>query len=232
MRFVGRRDGPRRRARCGAWTGPRSTTAGERAHHAVRGLQLRRQGGDRGRGANLHRGDRGGVPAPPLRTRHARSRPPDPHERRAAHLELPAVAAAPTRSSSSATSSGPTSRARRSRRRSTSTRRAGAASGGASAWRPRRERARAGQLGPRRRASSSRSRRSSSRSVIVGQGGEVFALGLFVLGVVALGELYTLMGRVRPPALAGFLTLGGAAGRGALRRAAPRDHGAGGRRSR
>jgi phosphatidate cytidylyltransferase len=28
-----------------------------------------------------------------------------------------------------------------------------------------------------------------------------------VLGVLALGELYTLMGRVRPPALAGFLTL-------------------------
>ena len=35
----------------------------------------------------------------------------------------------------------------------------------------------------------------------------MFALGLAVLGVIALGELYTLMGRVRPPALAGFLTL-------------------------
>jgi phosphatidate cytidylyltransferase len=42
---------------------------------------------------------------------------------------------------------------------------------------------------------------------IVWQGGEVFALGLVVLGVIALGELYTLMGRVRPAALAGFLTL-------------------------
>jgi phosphatidate cytidylyltransferase len=42
---------------------------------------------------------------------------------------------------------------------------------------------------------------------IVWQGGEVFALGLVVLGLIALGELYTLMGRVRPPALAGFLTL-------------------------
>ena len=42
---------------------------------------------------------------------------------------------------------------------------------------------------------------------IVWQGGEVFALGLLALGVVALGELYTLMGRVRPPALAGFITL-------------------------
>jgi phosphatidate cytidylyltransferase len=43
--------------------------------------------------------------------------------------------------------------------------------------------------------------------LLVWQGGEVFALGLVVLGVIALGELYTLMGRVRPPALAGFLAL-------------------------
>jgi phosphatidate cytidylyltransferase len=43
--------------------------------------------------------------------------------------------------------------------------------------------------------------------LLVLEGGEVFALGLAVLGVIALGELYALMGRVRPPALAGFLTL-------------------------
>jgi phosphatidate cytidylyltransferase len=43
---------------------------------------------------------------------------------------------------------------------------------------------------------------------IVAQGGAVFAVGIYVLGVVALGELYTLMGRVRPAALAGFLTVG------------------------
>src|ERR687897_822892 len=43
--------------------------------------------------------------------------------------------------------------------------------------------------------------------IIVDQGGEIWALGIFVLGVVAMGELYTLMGRVRPPAIAGFLTL-------------------------
>jgi phosphatidate cytidylyltransferase len=42
---------------------------------------------------------------------------------------------------------------------------------------------------------------------IVWRGGEVFALGLAPLGVIALGELYLLMGRVRPPALAGFFTL-------------------------
>jgi phosphatidate cytidylyltransferase len=43
--------------------------------------------------------------------------------------------------------------------------------------------------------------------IIVHQGGEIFAAGIFALGVVAMGELYTLMGRVRPPAIAGFLTL-------------------------
>ena len=43
--------------------------------------------------------------------------------------------------------------------------------------------------------------------VLVWQGGEILMLGLFVLGVIALGELYSLMERVRPPALAGFLTL-------------------------
>jgi len=43
--------------------------------------------------------------------------------------------------------------------------------------------------------------------ILVHQGEEVWAIGLFALGAVAMGELYTLMGRVRPPALAGFLTL-------------------------
>ena len=42
---------------------------------------------------------------------------------------------------------------------------------------------------------------------IVNQGGEVWTIGIFALGVVAMGELFTLMGRVRPPALAGFLTM-------------------------
>ena len=42
---------------------------------------------------------------------------------------------------------------------------------------------------------------------IVHQGGVIWTLGIFALGVVAMGELYTLMGRVRPPAVAGFLTL-------------------------
>jgi len=42
---------------------------------------------------------------------------------------------------------------------------------------------------------------------LVWQGGEVLTLGLAVLGLIALGELYTLTERVRPPTLAGFLTL-------------------------
>jgi phosphatidate cytidylyltransferase len=42
---------------------------------------------------------------------------------------------------------------------------------------------------------------------IIVQGGLVFALGLLLLGVIALRELYTLMGRVQPAVLAGFLTL-------------------------
>jgi phosphatidate cytidylyltransferase len=42
---------------------------------------------------------------------------------------------------------------------------------------------------------------------IIVQGGAVWAGGLLVLGVIALGELYSLMGRVRPVRLAGFLTL-------------------------
>ena len=43
--------------------------------------------------------------------------------------------------------------------------------------------------------------------VIVNQGGLVFTIGIGALGIVAMGELYSLMGRVQPPSLAGFLTL-------------------------
>jgi phosphatidate cytidylyltransferase len=42
---------------------------------------------------------------------------------------------------------------------------------------------------------------------IVAEGGLVFALGVIVLGILAQAELYTMMARVRPPSLAGFLTL-------------------------
>src|SRR5918998_619811 len=43
--------------------------------------------------------------------------------------------------------------------------------------------------------------------LIVGFGGLVFAAGLILLGVVALGELYSLMRRARPIDLAGYLTI-------------------------
>ncbi|MEA2410494.1 MAG: phosphatidate cytidylyltransferase [Thermoleophilaceae bacterium] len=46
---------------------------------------------------------------------------------------------------------------------------------------------------------------------IVAQGGLIFALGLIALGVLAMSELYTMMARVRPPSLAGFLALAGLA---------------------
>jgi phosphatidate cytidylyltransferase len=41
----------------------------------------------------------------------------------------------------------------------------------------------------------------------VSQGGIVFALGVIALGILAQTELYTMMARVRPANLAGFLTL-------------------------
>jgi phosphatidate cytidylyltransferase len=44
---------------------------------------------------------------------------------------------------------------------------------------------------------------------IVAYGGLVWALGLIALGVFCLHELYTMMGRVRPVNLAGFLGLAG-----------------------
>lgn len=43
--------------------------------------------------------------------------------------------------------------------------------------------------------------------LIVGFGGLVFAAGAILLGVVALGELYSLMRRARPIDLAGFVTV-------------------------
>jgi phosphatidate cytidylyltransferase len=44
---------------------------------------------------------------------------------------------------------------------------------------------------------------------IVSQGGLVFTIGLIALGVIAMGELFGMMSRVRPAALAGFLAVAG-----------------------
>jgi phosphatidate cytidylyltransferase len=42
---------------------------------------------------------------------------------------------------------------------------------------------------------------------IVSQGGLVFTIGLIALGIVAMGELFGMMERVRPAALAGFIAV-------------------------
>ena len=44
---------------------------------------------------------------------------------------------------------------------------------------------------------------------IVSQGGLVFTIGLIALGIVATGELFGMMSRVRPAALAGFIAVAG-----------------------
>ena len=48
-------------------------------------------------------------------------------------------------------------------------------------------------------------------AVIVGYGGLVWAIGVSLLGIVCLAELYKLMGRVRPANVAGFITVVGLA---------------------
>ena len=91
MRFIGRREGVEPGLiELMDWA--EDDDRRKRADHALRRLQLRRQGGDRRRGAKLQRRVRGGVSRPPLRARDARARPPDPNQRRAADLELPALA--------------------------------------------------------------------------------------------------------------------------------------------
>lgn len=63
----------------------------------------------------------------------------------------------------------------------------------------------------RRRASDTRARFFAAipaigfAILIIAEGGLVFALGLILLGVIALHELYTMMGRGRPVNIAGFM---------------------------
>ena len=73
----------------------------ERPRHPVRRLQLRRQGGDRRRGAKLPGGLRGGVPPSPLRARDARPRPPDHEPAASSASPTTCSGSAPTRSWSS-----------------------------------------------------------------------------------------------------------------------------------
>ena len=92
MRFIGRREGvdpalvermdwaeaDDRRATTGSRSSSPSTTAAGRRSSTRRG--------------SFEGELRGGVPQPPLRARDARPRPPDPDQRRAAALQLPALA--------------------------------------------------------------------------------------------------------------------------------------------
>ncbi|CAA9478995.1 MAG: Undecaprenyl diphosphate synthase, partial [uncultured Solirubrobacterales bacterium] len=64
----------------------------QRADDPVRGLQLRRTGRDPRRRRALHRRRRARLPPLPLRPGDGRPGAADPHQRRAAALELPAVA--------------------------------------------------------------------------------------------------------------------------------------------
>src|SRR6202035_1595417 len=145
----------------------------------------------------------------------------------------------PTRSSSSATSCGPTSRARRWRSRWPSSRSAGGASvdgeGRLMAGAPRTPAgmrgagrtppAPSGRSGrarpPRRRRRPRRERSELTSRVLVAipalavvlflviEGGLVFTLGVFLLGAVSMHELYGMYDRAHPVRLAGFLALAG-----------------------
>ena len=137
---------------------------GDRAEHAASRCSSRSTTAGARRSSTRPRrfdgGDEEDFAPAALRAGDARPGPAHPHERRAAHLELPAVAVARTPSSCSATSCGRTSPARRSRRRSTSSRRASAASAAADGRArptppPRRRPARDSRGGaPRRRGGS------------------------------------------------------------------------------
>ena len=89
MRFIGRRRG-RPRARRPDGVG-REHHGGQPPHHALRRLQLR-AGGDHRRGAKVEGGSEEDFRRHRTPPRHARPRPDHPHERRAAAVQLPAVA--------------------------------------------------------------------------------------------------------------------------------------------
>ena len=170
MRFVGRREGvlPELIEQM-EWA--EAKTADEHADHALRGLQLRRALGDPRRRASATPG--GGEEAFRKLLYAPEMHDPDlliRTSRRAADLQLPAVAGGVLASCTSPTCCGPISRARTSKRRWPATRRVCAASGGAErgAARRRARRARASRARRARRTWSrgswSRSPRSRSRS--------------------------------------------------------------------
>ena len=212
MRFIGRRDAARRRSCCERMEWAEERTARQRPDHALRGVQLRRQGGDLDAARTFS-----GETEEEFR-RHLYA--PDMHdpdllirtsgEQRISNYLLWQCAYSElvfrdelwpdfTREAYEESLRG----VRRA---------AGGASGRADAGaRRRRRRAppRAPPLGPRRARAGRDPRGRSSRSSSSARAGWCSRSGIFALGVVALRELYTLMGRVRPVNLAGFLALVG-----------------------
>ena len=91
MRFIGRRDGVSEEL-TGKMDWAEEETGPQRPNHALRRLQLRRSRRDPGRGRALPGGRGGELPGEPVCARDARSRPPHQNQRRAAALQLPALA--------------------------------------------------------------------------------------------------------------------------------------------
>src|SRR6185295_3786738 len=178
-------------------------------------------GGDPRRGGALRRGRGGGIPGAALRTRDARPRRHHPHERRAADVELPAVAVGvlgarvPRRAVAGLLARGVRRRARRVRRAPAPVRgplmaagRGGREAGGQVRRRPqpRPPRSDTGDLGPRILVAIPA---LAFAGVIVGLGHWVFAAGLFVLGAICLHELFAMFAFTNPSRLAGFIGLAG-----------------------
>ena len=180
MRFIGRREGVADGAASSGWTGPRRRP---RATTRITLFVAFNYGGraeivDAAR--TLPGRLRGGVPPPPLRARDARPRPPDPNQRRAAASPTTCSGSAPTRSWSSATSSGRTSTATRSRPSldefEARQRRFGA----------RGDDATAPTSASERRGREPASRRSRRRAVLVAIPAIVFAIAIIVAGGAGL----------------------------------------------
>ena len=222
MRFVGRREGvdPELVRR---WSGP-SGDRRQRPDHAVRGVQLRRAGGDPRRGAALHGGDEEEFAR--CSTRPTCTTPTCSSARAASSASrTTCCGSAPTPSSCSATSCGRTSREAFEASLDEFAR-AGAGSAAADGRRGRRAAAAATRASAPRAAARTSARASlvavpaiAVALFIVARGGWVFAAALIVLGIVCLHELFRCAPRATRSRLAGFVGAGRAAGRGAARRA-------------
>ena len=157
--------------------------------------------------------DGGGVPRPSLRARDARPRPDHPDQRRAAALELPALAvgllgaALHRRAVAGLRAGGPRVRAGGVRRPPTALRRA-LMSAPPRARRPRRRRGRPADLGARVWIAIPA---VAYALVIISLGGTVFAAGILLLGFVCVHELFRMYEGLRPVRLAGFIGLAGLA---------------------